>query len=177
MLAWIKANWGLILIVIGAVCTVLNAATTIWRDHPTAVKWLSFIISALSVVRSKGEPDGPLGALKLPGVPEQIGPRTPFVGVVLFATLAASTLLGCSLTPRAGLAKAHVLVTVADKAVLPILGEKCMAEAVKCGPVTEAKCPAYASCKAARAKYVTAATAVDAQLALINRLLADLGVK
>lgn len=67
---WASVHWLAVSGVLAALITILNAATSIWQDHPKAVRWLSLIISALSVVRSKGAEPGVFGALKFPLIPE-----------------------------------------------------------------------------------------------------------
>lgn len=69
---WMAAHPAAATAIVAGLISILNAATTIWSDHPKAIKWFTFIISILSVIRSRGEATKPgiLGALKFPLVPE-----------------------------------------------------------------------------------------------------------
>lgn len=117
---WVSAHWLVVSSVLAGVITVLNAATSIWSDHPKAIRWLSIIVSALSVVRSKGADPGVLGALKLPFIPEKsgkpaetvsstddTGPMKVAAVLPFFVTAGAAGLLalsgsGCIATPGGG---------------------------------------------------------------------------
>lgn len=95
---WITAHWLIISGVLGALITILNAATSVWHDHPKTIRWLSVIISTLSVVRSKGADPGVLGALKLPFVPEFKSKSMSSAVKVITSALLACALMGCTTT-------------------------------------------------------------------------------
>lgn len=116
---WVSAHWLVVSTVLAGIITVLNAATSIWSDHPKAIRWLSIIVSALSVVRSKGADPGVLGALKFPFIPEKSGKPTavsstddtgpmkiaavfPFFVTAGAAGLLALSVSGCIATPGGG---------------------------------------------------------------------------
>jgi hypothetical protein len=95
-------------LIIAALIQIINAATTIWTGHPKAVKWLTFLISVLSVVRSRGAATEPglLGALKLPLVPE-LPPKEPLAPSGTAGTITTMLALvvlttGCPSTIPAG---------------------------------------------------------------------------
>lgn len=106
---WMLTHQVTVGLIIAALIQIINAATTIWTNHPKAVKWLTFLISVLSVVRSRGAATEPglLGALKLPLVPELPSkePKAPSSGAGTITTMLAIILIansGCPSTIPAG---------------------------------------------------------------------------
>lgn len=92
--------------------------------------------------------------------------------------LVGALLSGCICsTPRACLVTAQKAAAMADGPALKLIGEKCMSEATKCGPVGSAQCPGWAKCDKARAAYKAALDGLGGGLATCNRVLYDLGVK
>jgi hypothetical protein len=67
---WIQSHWAIFSVIAAGIVTILNAATTLWHDHPKAIKWLTLLISAFSLIKSKNAEPGPLGAIKMPFIPE-----------------------------------------------------------------------------------------------------------
>jgi len=99
---WVLAHQVTVGLIIAVLIQIINAATTIWTDHPKAVKWLTFLISILSVVRSRGAATVPglIGALKFPLVPE-LPPKTPGGSSGVITTMLALVVLttsGCPAT-------------------------------------------------------------------------------
>lgn len=98
VIEWIQNNWVTFSIIAGGLVTILNAATTIWHDHPKAIKWLTLIISALSVIRSKNAEPGPLGAIKMPFIPESKNKKSSSVITSCFIVVMSLMLVGCKTT-------------------------------------------------------------------------------
>jgi hypothetical protein len=129
---WVLAHQVTVGLIIAVLIQVINAATTIWTDHPKAVKWLTFLISVLSIVRSRGAATAPglLGALKFPLVPElptkeptapsgTAGTITTMLALVVLTTGCPSASTGTTFDPATALNTAcafepavNVLVTV-----------------------------------------------------------------
>jgi len=119
---WLSAHWLVVSGVLAALITILNSATSLWHDHPKAVRWLSFIVSALSVVRSKGAEPGALGALKLPLIPEFRASK-PAPAVVPPPSPTDDT------GPMSTTALIPFLVTVGSAGLLALSGSGCTATA------------------------------------------------
>lgn len=98
VIEWIQNNWSTFSIIIGGVITILNAATTLWYDHPKAIKWLTFLISALSVVKSKNAEPGLLGAIKMPFIPEGKNKKSPSIITSSLIVVMSLMLIGCKTT-------------------------------------------------------------------------------
>lgn len=99
---------------------------------------------------------------------------------LLFAGVASATLgaSGCVCSsPRACLVTAQKATAMADAPALKLIGDKCLDEATKCGPVGSANCPGWQKCDKARTAYKAALDALGGSLATCNRVLFDLGVK
>lgn len=94
--------------------------------------------------------------------------------IVLLVVLLCS----CGVTARGWVNKARIATQGVDRVALELIGKKCMAAAQACGKTTPAaKCSAWVSCDASRAKYRAALDAIDGALGVVNRVLDDLGVK
>jgi len=179
MVAWLHLHWELIALVAGVLISILNAATTHWSEHTGAVKVLLWIVDCLSLIRSKGTEGSTLGNAKLPGPTGSSGVVDgKLTRAAIPLLLGAALMAGCiCTTPRACLVTAHKAIALADGPALKAIGDKCLAEATKCGPVGTDKCPAWQKCDAARKTYRAALDGIDAGLAGCNRVLSDLEVK
>lgn len=97
--SWVLAHQAIVAAIAVFLISVLNAATTVWTDHPKAVKWLTFLVSILSIFRSKNaiEKPGLIAALKFPLIPEtgtrEASPGGPLITTMLTIILLTST--GC----------------------------------------------------------------------------------
>lgn len=103
---WMLTHQVTVGLIVAALIQIINAATTVWTNHPKAVKWLTFLISVLSIVRSRGAATEPglLGALKLPLIPELPKKGDPSLGGVITTLLAIILIAnsGCPSTIPAG---------------------------------------------------------------------------
>jgi hypothetical protein len=163
---WLVAHWELVCLVLYVLINICNAASRHWSEHKGVVRWCLFVAEVLSIVSSRGRTP----AIKPPLDVDRHGPALlPFV-------LAASLLLGgCGV--YAQLQRAHTAVEVADKIALDVFATKCMDAAKACKGRQPTECPGWVQCDGTRTKYLAAAKAIDDSLAVLNRLLRDMGVK
>lgn len=166
IIEWLTVNWTTIVIVLGGLITILNAATQVWHEKAGAVRVLQFIISALSLVRSKGADPGALGALKLPLVPElppKSTTRSGILGSVLLVMIVS--LAGCAnwqTTAKASLDAAGAATTGYRTAVELHYNAKCLEAARACAPRGTTDCPGYLECDATRHKHYPAMKGIHA---------------
>ncbi len=177
LIEWFTANWATIVIVLGVLVTILNAATQVWHEKVGAVRILQFIASCLSLVRSKGADPGPLGALKLPLVPE-LPPKSGRGGLIGSVLLVMIVALGgcCASAQSPGqcyVLKAIKVTEKVDLAALPEIEKQCAPAVEKCGKVKPADCPAYVTCEKILLGYKTGMNAAGRGLEAVNKALID----
>lgn len=118
-----------------------------------------------------------LGVLGGFGVAKAGGSPSDVIRALLPLVIVGALLSGCKSTVGAHLERAHIAVKATDSVALAAFSSKCRAAADACGPVGADLCPAWKECDAKRTKYTAAMNAIDESLAVVNRLLSDLGVE
>lgn len=178
MIAWLQSHWLLVVLVLGVLISLLNAATRHWSEHTGVVRVLLYIADALSIIRSKGTSGDVLGNAKIPGVPTGstgVVDGKHILMLVSAGLLAASMLTGCCSTARCYLAAGLEGLHKADKLVTAAVVNACKPKIQACGSVAEDKCPALQTCLKAIDVYKISANVAGRELDNCNATLSEIG--
>ena len=173
---WFTAHWDVVALVLLVAINILNAATRHWSTHAGVVRVLLFLAEVLSIIRSRGAPEGGvLGKAKLPLTDG--GARGGLPPGVRCLLLLAPLLLGCQATLGATLQRALSAGEAAGAVALTAFHAACGKAASSCAMAVPVKsCAAWVRCDEARGALLRGLEAGLSGLAAANRAAYGAGV-